>query len=180
MTIGDRITKMRLDKSYSQRKLAQLSGITNTAVSAIENDKVSPSISTLEAILKVLDSSLSEFFSAHEEILESNVVVHAEQLINIGNEEVAFYLVHNNNPNRRLGFMIEKYAPHSSTEKKITHEGEEAGTVIEGGITLLLGGQSYYLKAGDSYVIDTAIPHTFLNEGKVLAKIISAHTPATY
>ncbi len=180
LSIGERITQMRLDKGYSQRKLAQLAGITNTAVSAIEHDKVSPSISTLEAILRVLDCSLAKFFSVHEEAPEPTVVVKPGQLVNIGNDEVAYYLVHNNNPNRKLGFMIEHYGAQTRSEEKITHEGEEAGTVIEGEITLILGGKHYHLSAGDSYVIDTLTPHTFINSHDAPCKIISAHTPTTY
>lgn len=179
LSIGDRLTQMRLAKGFSQRKLAQKAGITNTTVSAIEHDKVSPSIATLEALLKVLDSSLAAFFNAHEETL-TKVVIPREELINIGSDEAAHYLVYNGNPHRKLGFLIEEYQPHSRTEEKISHEGEEAGTVIEGEITVQLGMEIYHLKAGDSYVFNTAIPHTFINETDSMTKIISAHTPTTY
>ncbi len=50
----------------SQRRAAELSGLTHSAISTIEQDKVSPAISTLQKLLKVYGLSLSEFFSEPE------------------------------------------------------------------------------------------------------------------
>lgn len=51
---------------FSQRRAAELSGLTHSAISTIEQDKVSPAISTLQKLLKVYGLSLSEFFSEPE------------------------------------------------------------------------------------------------------------------
>ncbi|GAF53034.1 helix-turn-helix domain-containing protein [Psychrobacter sp. JCM 18900] len=60
--IGKKINQLRLAKGYSQRKLAKLSGLTNTSISSIERNKVSPAVNTLKAILTVLGSDLTTFF----------------------------------------------------------------------------------------------------------------------
>ncbi|WP_327192342.1 MULTISPECIES: cupin domain-containing protein [unclassified Psychrobacter] len=39
---------------------------------------------------------------------------------------------------------------------------------------------TYLLNEGDSYVINTHNPHTFINPSNAITRIISAHTPATY
>lgn len=180
--LGEQLTELRLAKGYSQRKLAQLAGLTNTAISSIELGKSSPSINTLQSILQVLDSDLSAFFTAYEQEQKRDIktVVKAEDLIDIGHSDVVLNLVHNGNPSRQLSMLIESYPPHSQTEEKITHEGEEVGTVISGTITIVLGDARYYLTTGDSYVFDTSVPHTFINDGDVPAKIVSAHTPTTF
>ncbi len=164
--LGARLTEMRLAKGFSQRKLAQLSGLTNTAISSIEYGRSSPSINTLDQILRVLDSDLASFFASYqdESHREIHPIVKKEQLINVGIGSAELNLVHNGNPLRQLSMLIEHYPPHSRTDEKITHEGEEVGTVIEGNITIVLGETTYYLEAGDSYVFDTSIPHTFINE----------------
>ena len=52
--VGKKINQLRLAKGFSQRKLARMAGLTNTSISAIERNKVSPAINTLKAILNVL------------------------------------------------------------------------------------------------------------------------------
>lgn len=180
--LGEQLCEMRLAKGYSQRKLAQLAGLTNTAISGIEQGKNSPSINTLSSILRVLDSDLACFFTVYneEQQREIKTIVKPEDLINIGNDNVVLNLVHNGNPSRQLSMLIETYPPRSQTEEKITHEGEESGTVISGRITIVLGEERHYLSAGDSYVFDTTTPHTFINESDAPTHIISAHTPTTY
>ncbi len=76
--------------------------------------------------------------------------------------------------------MIETYQPNSSTEEKIAHEGEEIGTVIEGKVLIRIEETTYLLNEGDSYVIDTIKPHTFINPTDGVTRIVSAHTPTTY
>ena len=50
MTLGQFIQKIRLEKGYSQRKLAILSNVSNTTISRIESDAVAPDIDTLDKI----------------------------------------------------------------------------------------------------------------------------------
>lgn len=180
--LGAKINQLRLAKGYSQRKLASLAGLTNTAISAIERNKVSPAVNTLSAILEVLDSDLPTFFSQDWDSYQKKVIVRQEDLVDLQDvgRGVTIKQVFNNSPRRNLGFLIEEYKPQSSTEEKITHEGEEIGTVLEGEIVIRHNSVMYHLKAGDSYVIDTSLPHTFMNPSDKTTKIISAHTPATY
>ena len=70
----------------SQRRAAELSGLTHSAISTIEQDKVSPAISTLQKLLKVYGLSLSEFFSEPEKPDEPQVVINQEDLIEIGSQ----------------------------------------------------------------------------------------------
>lgn len=182
-SIGDKINQLRLSKGFSQRKLAKLAGLTNTAISSIERNKVSPAVNTLAAILEVLGSNLNTFFSDDWGQTKAQVVVSQNELVELSDPKkngVSLKQVYNFAPTRNLGFMIETYQPNSSTEEKITHEGEEIGTVIEGKILIHINKNSYLLDEGDSYVIDTSQPHTFINPTSKITRIISAHTPATY
>ncbi|MBU5616242.1 cupin domain-containing protein [Psychrobacter sp. TAE2020] len=180
--IGKKINQLRLTKGFSQRKLARLAGLTNTSISAIERNKVSPAINTLKAILLVLDSDLSTFFSDDWKEKKERVVVTPKDLIEISepNSQVSIKQVFNGSPTKNLGFLIEEYQPNSSTEDRISHEGEEIGTVIEGKILIRIDEVTYLLNEGDSYVINTSHPHTFLNPSNSITRIVSAHSPATF
>jgi len=180
--IGKKINQLRLTKGFSQRKLARLAGLTNTSISAIERNKVSPAVNTLKAILEVLDSDLNTFFSDEWKERKDRVVVTPKDLVEISepNSRVSIKQVFNGSPIKNLGFLIEVYQPNSSTEDRISHEGEEIGTVIEGKIIIRIDDTTYLLNEGDSYVIKTCLPHTFINPTNAITRIISAHTPATY
>lgn len=47
-----RLSEIRQQLGLSQRRAAELSGLTHSAISTIEQDKVSPAISTLQKLLK--------------------------------------------------------------------------------------------------------------------------------
>ena len=61
--VGSRVRQLRLVHGMSQRKLASLAGITNGAISMIEQNRVSPSIASLKKVLEVFGLSLAEFFA---------------------------------------------------------------------------------------------------------------------
>ena len=165
---GKRLSEIRQQQGLSQRRAAELSGLTHSAISTIEQDKVSPAISTLQKLLKVYGLSLSEFFSEPEKPDEPQVVINQDDLIEMGSQGVSMKLVHNGNQ------------PGTTTGERIKHQGEEIGTVLEGEIVLTINGQDYHLVAGQSYAINTGIPHSFSNTSAGICRIISAHTPTTF
>ena len=155
---------------------------TASSISSIERNKVSPAVNTLKAILTVLGSDLTTFFSDEWKEPRARVIVTPKDLLELNepNSRVSLKQVYNCSTTRNLGFLIETYQPNSSTEEKIAHEGEEIGTVIEGKIIIRIEESTYLLNQGDSYVIDTTQPHTFINPTDSVTRIVSAHTPTTY
>ncbi|MDF2154622.1 HTH-type transcriptional regulator PuuR [Vibrio sp. CAU 1672] len=180
--IGKNIVQLRKQHGLSQRELAERAGITHSAISSIENGKVSPSVSSLQKIVNVFSLSLSEFFTFEQsQSDEVKVVITPEELIEMGSESVSMKLVSNGSKDQVIGFLIEEYAPLSTTGAgEIRHEGEEIGTVLEGEITLEYKGQSHVIRQGESYVIDTTQPHKFTNHTDKACRMISAHTPTTF
>ncbi|MBV7435838.1 HTH-type transcriptional regulator PuuR [compost metagenome] len=177
-SMGERLAATRRRLGLSQRRVAELSGLTHGAICMIEQNKVSPSVASLQKLLSVYELPLSRFFA--EEERTPSVVIKAEQLIELGSQGVSMKLVHNGNNRRQLGFMLETYAPGTDTGGQVKHLGEEVGTVLEGSVLLTLAGQTYRLNAGDSYVIDTGEPHSFSNPSGQSCRIVSAHTPANF
>lgn len=121
---GKRLSEIRQQLGLSQRRAAELSGLTHSAISTIEQDKVSPAISTLQKLLKVYGLSLSEFFAEPEKPDEPQVVINQDDLIEIGSQGVSMKLVHNGNPNRTLAMMFETYQP-------VRQPGRELNTVVK-------------------------------------------------
>ncbi|MGY3901296.1 HTH-type transcriptional regulator PuuR [Aeromonas lusitana] len=178
-SMGERLAATRRRLGLSQRRVAELSGLTHGAICMIEQNKVSPSVASLQKLLSVYELPLSRFF-AEEEVRAPSVVIKSDQLIELGSQGVSMKLVHNGNNRRQLGFMLETYAPGTDTGGQVKHLGEEVGTVLEGSVLLTLAGHTYQLSAGDSYVIDTGEPHSFSNPSGQTCRIVSAHTPASF
>lgn len=54
----------RSNKSITLIKLAELTGISKSALNNIENEKVSPTLDELEAIAKALDTRITDLFDS--------------------------------------------------------------------------------------------------------------------
>ncbi len=180
MEVGKRLKEVREMYGLSQRELAKRVGLTNSTISMIERDAVSPSISSLKKILEGVSLTVTQFFTL-EIPVESQIIFKKGTLIDVGSDGVEMHLVGGAEPDSKLAFLIEQYQPNSSTGKDmITHIGEEAGTVIEGSIEITVAGRSYKLSKGDSYKFPTRLPHEFKNTSKKVCRIISAHTPPSF
>lgn len=176
---GRRLSQIRQELGLSQRRVAELAGLTHSAISTIEQDKVSPAISTLQKLLNVYGLSLSAFFSEPKQGAMPKVIVRPDDLVEIGSQGVSLRLIDNGQA-RKLDMLLETYQPGASTGEKLRHPGEETGTLLEGEITLVVNGQSFHLYAGESYVIDTGLPHSFTNTADQTCRIVSAHTSANF
>jgi len=178
--VGDRLKKIRKVYGLSQRELAKRVGLPNSTISMIEQNRVSPSVSSLKKILSGIPMSVTEFFTVDMEAQEK-VVYRSDELVDVGGEGISMKLVGGAERKNNLAFLIETYEPGSDTgTEMVAHEGEEAGTVIEGSVEMTVGGDVYSLSTGDSYTFSTRIPHRFRNKSKKVCRIISAHTPPTF
>lgn len=63
LDVGERLQSIRKLKGLSQRELAKRAGVTNSTISMIEKNSVSPSISSLRKVLGGIPMSMVEFFS---------------------------------------------------------------------------------------------------------------------
>ncbi|WP_338485494.1 cupin domain-containing protein [Pseudomonas trivialis] len=182
MDVGERLQSIRKLKGLSQRELAKRAGVTNSTISMIEKNSVSPSISSLRKVLGGIPMSMVEFFS--EEILQevpTQIVYKAHELIDISDGAVTMKLVGRAHPSRAIAFLNEIYPPGADTgEEMLTHEGEETGILVEGRLELVVDLETFVLEAGDSYYFESSRPHRFRNPFDVPARLISAATPANF
>lgn len=182
MDVGARLQAIRKLKGLSQRELAKRAGVTNSTISMIEKNSVSPSISSLKKVLGGIPMSLVEFFSMDlEEGNQTQVVYKSDELIDIGSGAVTMKLVGRMFPNRVMSFLDETYPPGADTGMEmLNHEGEEAGVLVDGRLELTVGDEVYILESGDSYYFRSDQPHRFRNPFDVPARLISATTPANF
>jgi len=177
--LGERLKVIRKRHAMSQRELAKRAGVTNSTISMIEKNTVSPSFSSLLKVLKGFPMSVEEFFTL--DLVKSNqVVFRADEQADMLAQGVALKLIGHNIPDRGLSMLRETYPPGADTgEEMIKYDGEEAGTVIEGEIELTVDYKIYHMKSGDGYFFRTNLPHRFRNLSQETAVVISANTGPT-
>ena len=146
----------------------------------IEADQVSPSMSALRQVLSALGVGIADFFAAAEAQGEQ-VVYRAAELTEIAGGAVSYRQVGANLKGRALQMIHERYKPGAqSGTKMLSHQGEEAGLVIKGRLSLEVDGRRYELAGGDAYYFDSRKPHAFRNAGDGELVVVSACTPPTF
>ncbi|WP_445157358.1 cupin domain-containing protein [Halomonas sp. E14] len=178
--VGARLRELRKARKLSQRELAKRAGVTNSTISLIEQNSVSPSVSSLKKILDALPVSISAFFAGDEPAVP-RAFYSADELTEIGDGHLSWRLVAARRPGRSMSIIHERYPSGADTgEDMLEHEGEEGGVVIAGEIELTVAGEARILRAGDAYYFDSRLPHRFRNLGEEECVIVSANSPPTF
>lgn len=178
--IGRRLKVHREHAGLSQRALAARAGVPSSSVSLIENEKVSPSVSSLKRLLDALGISLSQFFG-DDQPSSAQTVFRRSEMPQLGRAGISYRQVGKNLKDHALQMLYEEYAPGSSSGKvPLTHQGEEAGLIIRGNLELTIDGQTQLLGPGDGYLFPSTRPHQFRNRGSEPCVVVSACTPPSF
>lgn len=175
---GEKLRTVRERRGVTLKEVASIAHISESLVSQIERNKVSPSVDTLLSIAEALEVDLEYLFKDYKrnkvvkiitkdnrDHLVLNKVVY-EQLssINDGQNSVeAFRLIIE--PNVKKGTL------------EYGHTGSEIGIILEGSGQLIYGTETYSLNEGDTVSFSSDIPHILKNTGKKNIKAIWIITP---
>jgi transcriptional regulator with XRE-family HTH domain len=180
LDVGAHLRAVRTMYGLSQRELAKRAGVTNGLISLIEQNRVSPSVSSLKKVLDGIPMSLADFFTL-DFTASPQVFFRSDELAVMGDRAVTYKLVAPRRPNRAMALLHEKYAPGADTgADMLRHEGEEGGVIVGGHIELTVGAETRQLGPGDAYYFTSAIPHRFRNTSAEPCEIVSANTPPTF
>ncbi len=180
LDVGTHLKAVRQMYGLSQRELAKRAGVTNGLISLIEQNRVSPSVSSLKKVLDGIPMALADFFTL-DLGGKPQVFFPREELANIGTEDVALRLVGGRLAKRSMSILHERYAPGADTgEEMLTHAGEEGGVIVKGKIEVTVGGEARVLGVGDAYYFKSSMPHRFRNIGREECEIVSASSPPTF
>ncbi len=178
--VGAHLKAVRQMYGLSQRELAKRTGVTNGLISLIEQNRVSPSVSSLKKVLDGIPMALADFFT-FDPAGKPQVFFTKEELTDIGSGAVELRLVGSRLAKRSMSVLHERYRAHADTgADMLTHAGEEGGVVVRGRIELTVGGETRTLGPGDAYYFASVMPHRFRNITREECEIISASSPPTF
>ncbi len=160
LNIGDRIRILRVNQNRTLQEIADLSELSKSMISKIENNKTVPSVAALVKISQALGTNMSS-------ILEQDNWVTAVMTCQQKAEE-------NLSPTDK-GYEIYPYASEVHEKKmqpflfvakkgvvkphRVSHEGEEFIYVIRGEMKMQVGDVEYLLKPGDSLYFNSLRKH---------------------
>lgn len=177
MDIGLKIKRLRLQLNLSQSELADRCELTKGYISQLENNLTSPSIATLCDILAALGTDLSEFFRRDD---DKRVVFSADDFIEKHEDGMLLkWIIPNAQKNEMEPVLVELLSG-AETAVDFPHDGEEFGYVLDGKISIDLGGTKYACKKGETFYYTANKAHSIRNSGKNTAKFLWISTPPNF
>ena len=175
--VGNRLQAVRKLKGLSQRELARRVGVTNSTISLIEQNRVSPSVGSLKKVLDGIPMSMADFFAADDDQSHLSPFYSEADQPNLGQKGIDYFLVGAGQPNRSLEVLREIMQPGADTgEDRIRHSGHEGGVVVQGQLELTVGDETRLLGPNEGYYFEGSTPHRFRAVGDKPLFIISANT----
>ena len=182
LRIGDGIRALRKAKGLTLQQVADALGISVGYLSQIERDRSKLPIGLLKSIADHLGVHMNWFFQP--EVLgpaeERDVVVRAGRRRRMSftgtgiHEELL-----SPDLNGPLELLLSTIEPGSDSDF-YSHDGAEAGLLIEGTLDLWVGGRAFHLQTGDSFSFKSTTPHRFANPGQFAARVVWVITPPHY
>ena len=168
VAVGQRIRDLRRSRKLSLETIAARTDLSIGFLSQIERGLSSPSLRVLATIADVLGIGIAGLFGAAETAAAgSDAIVTREQQraeLNLWRTGISKQLLSPSGSEGRLNLFLVHMEPDGSTGDELyTHDGEEAGLVLEGEMILTVDAESWTLRTGDSFRFASRRPHRFSN-----------------
>ena len=176
---GTKIRKVRKKKKLSMKEVADKADISESLVSQIERNKVSPAIDTLLRIVDVLDIDLEYLFEEFKKTRQVEIV-RAKERNKMILEGVVYEQLSQIQEEEKFGlesYYLEVEPDCKKGDQEYGHEGKELGIILSGKASLELGNKTYKLTEGDSISFDSGLPHTLKNIGEEKLEAVWVITP---
>ncbi|MFB4211741.1 helix-turn-helix domain-containing protein [Shouchella sp. JSM 1781072] len=168
-SIGLEIKKIRKQKKFTLKQLAEKTSLSISFLSQIERGKSSMTLESLNKISDALNISASQFFSKNEyddrPIKKQNIVkntsdfFHYQSLVG-GMAEPIF--------EPRIVTLL----PTKESITPFIHEGQEFIFVLEGTLTFVYKDTVYELHEGDSFHFESTEAHNWINYSDETVKLL--------
>ena len=180
--IGDEIRGLRKAQGLTLKQVAAAAGISVGYLSEIERNITRLPIGVLKSICDVFGVHMNWFFRAGKlgPPDERDIVVRAANrprlsFTGLGITEELL----SPNLNGQLELLISTIAPGADSDD-YTHNGSEAGLVLDGTLDLWVDGVQLRLESGDSFAFSSTRQHRCANPGRKPTRVLWVITPPHY
>jgi transcriptional regulator with XRE-family HTH domain len=169
--VGHAIRSFREAQKLSLRDLSRQCGLSITAISKIERGEASPTVASLHKISTALGVHITDFFTKQP----NQTIVFTPRLnaMRIQGDGLLIEGLGSGIQNQKLEpFRMAIEPGVRTTSDPASHSGEEFVHCMEGDLEIHVGNQIFQLKPGDSLLFKASQPHSWQNNGKILAIIL--------
>jgi transcriptional regulator with XRE-family HTH domain len=168
VAVGKRLRDLRRSRAMSLQTIAARTGLSIGFLSQIERGLSSPSLRVLATLADVLGVGIAGLFGAKESTgRTAHAVVTRERQrakLNLWRTGISKQLLGPAGADGRLNLFMVHIEPDGNTGDELySHDGEEAGLVLEGTMRLTVDTETWTLKRGDSFRFASQRPHRFAN-----------------
>ena len=159
ISVGKCLREIRVQRGLSMRVLAEMSGLNINTLSLIENERTSPSVSTLQQLAQSLQISMTDFFQTNH---EGKKLVYQKQ-----GKRPRVPFEHSVMEDLAAGMprfgaepiIVTFEANANSGTEAIVHTGREIVYCLEGHIEYTVESEKFLLGPGDSLIFEAYLPH---------------------
>ena len=177
--IGKLIREIRKKQRLTMKEVADKIKVSESLISQIENDKISPSIDTLLNIAEVLNIDFDYLFKQFKKENKVNIVFKNDRT-RITKSGIVYELlsrIEEDDEHKIEAYYLEIETGNKRENTKYGHKGWELGIILEGKGKITIGSQEYYVAAGDSFSFKSDKPHVIENAGDKPLKAYWIVTP---
>ncbi len=178
---GHKLRTVRERKGYTLKDVASRAVVSESLISQIELNKVSPSIDTLLLIADILEIDYEYLFSDYRQKRKVSIIRKSERGT-IRRDGVTFHqLSVNDDLSKEYGiesFLLEIDTNGEKGDREYGHAGMEFGIILKGQAELLYGTETYKINEGDSVYFPSDVPHLLKNSGNKVLKAVWVVSPA--
>lgn len=158
--LGNKIKSVRLAKKLRLLDLAEMTGLSKSHISQIENEKISPSVSAVAKISKALGVSLSSFFEEVDVNTKYLVRSGERKEFIVSGSNIVYELLSSDLKGKLMEAAVIRFARGASTgEELYSYEGEQVGLLLKGKLEINLNGEKIVMEEGDSIYFKSSTPH---------------------
>jgi transcriptional regulator with XRE-family HTH domain len=165
---GEKLREIRERKGITMKDLALQAGISESMISQIERNKVSPSLDTLFGLIDILGVDMEYLFMNFKQDKEAYVVHPEDRQVQIKSgvryEELTSIMTHEGKKDLEA-FLVKMPIGAEKGDVDYGHPGEELGFIFQGEGRLIYGKREYELKKSDCITFASDIPHKLINTG---------------
>lgn len=178
---GEKLRQVREHKGYTLKVVAQRAGVSESLVSQIERNHVSPAIDTLLSLADVLEINLEFLFEEYRKERPVHIV-RATERPTVNEEDIVYQELakpSSSDSQNSIESYLLKIPKSSHTHRgSYGHLGREVGFILKGKGKLTYESKEYILNEGDSVSFSAAVPHILENIGDSDLEALWVVTPA--
>ena len=167
--IGSSIRSLRKANKMTLQEMAKETGLSTGYISNIERNISSPTLSNLQRICEVFNTSLGDLI---ERTVQDRIVIRKDEREKYIDDQLDMKIDSVDFGIDNVNFLFVEMAPMSDKrDEKWTHAYDEVGTVVRGQLTVIVDNEVIDLEEGDTVYVKAGSKHCYFNKSETETSI---------